>query len=123
MNATLQCIHLLHQPPTCRVAHPLVPIHPHTHTPMHTLPHTHAHIHVHTHSHTHTHTPTHTHTYLHTGNLLKAREAGFSWTVAKCFDGACPTGEFVHKHVVKDVNDLDLWLKIDGVTRQRGILL
>ncbi|KAI8850296.1 hypothetical protein BC829DRAFT_389721, partial [Chytridium lagenaria] len=49
-----------------------------------------------------------------------AKKEGKPWSAAKGFDTFTPIGEFVEKSKVKDVNNLELWLKIDGKTVQNG---
>jgi len=42
------------------------------------------------------------------------------WTEAKGYDTFLPLGEFKEKDVVGDVGNLGLWLKVDGVEKQRA---
>jgi len=50
----------------------------------------------------------------------KAKEKGLPWATAKGMDTFCPVGEFIPKHLIKDPGNLELWLKVDGVDKQRG---
>jgi len=50
----------------------------------------------------------------------RAKDKGLPWTTAKGFDTFCPIGDFIQKHHIKDPQKLELWLKIDGVDKQRG---
>ena len=50
----------------------------------------------------------------------EAKNGGLPWAVAKGFDNACPISSFTPAHLVKDVNNLELMLKINGETRQNG---
>jgi 2-keto-4-pentenoate hydratase/2-oxohepta-3-ene-1,7-dioic acid hydratase in catechol pathway len=47
-------------------------------------------------------------------------KAGLPWELSKCFDGAAPIGKFVPVSSIKDVNDLDFRLDINGKTVQKG---
>lgn len=47
-------------------------------------------------------------------------KAGLPWELSKCFDGAAPVGKFVPVKSIKDVNDLDFSLEINGKTVQKG---
>ncbi|KAJ3209748.1 hypothetical protein HDU67_005967 [Dinochytrium kinnereticum] len=49
-----------------------------------------------------------------------AKKEGKPWSAAKGFDTFTPVGEFIEKSKVKDVDNLDLWLKINGKTVQSG---
>jgi 2-keto-4-pentenoate hydratase/2-oxohepta-3-ene-1,7-dioic acid hydratase in catechol pathway len=42
------------------------------------------------------------------------------WELSKCFDGAAPIGTFVPAASVKDMNDLDFRLEINGKTVQQS---
>jgi acylpyruvate hydrolase len=50
----------------------------------------------------------------------KLGKEGHPWTLAKCFDGSAPLGTFVPVKSVKDVNNLDFHLDINGKTVQVG---
>ncbi|XP_006855264.2 acylpyruvase FAHD1, mitochondrial [Amborella trichopoda] len=49
-----------------------------------------------------------------------AKAAGLPWTVAKGQDTFTPIGSVIPTSMVKDPHDLELWLKVDGETRQKG---
>jgi len=43
------------------------------------------------------------------------------WAVSKGFDTSCPVGEFVPKSdLTKDVQELGIWLKVNGELKQNG---
>ncbi|KAF8945020.1 hypothetical protein BGZ47_003366 [Haplosporangium gracile] len=50
----------------------------------------------------------------------QAKKAGLPWSTAKGYDTFTPVGEFIEKEAIQDTNDVDLSLKIDGVTKQNG---
>jgi acylpyruvate hydrolase len=50
----------------------------------------------------------------------KAKAAGMPWTQAKCYDTFTPLSDEVPASSVADPHDLELWLAVDGVERQRG---
>lgn len=50
----------------------------------------------------------------------QAKKAGLPWSAAKGYDTFTPVGEFIEKEAIQDTNDVDLSLKIDGVTKQNG---
>lgn len=49
---------------------------------------------------------------------LKAK--GHPWLLAKGFDTSCPISDFIPKNLVKDVNNLNLRLTVNGVLKQNG---
>ncbi|GMH18778.1 hypothetical protein Nepgr_020619 [Nepenthes gracilis] len=49
-----------------------------------------------------------------------AKAAGLPWTVAKGQDTFTPISSMLSKPEVPDPENLELWLKIDGETRQKG---
>lgn len=57
-----------------------------------------------------------------TARDLQARlgKAGHPWTIAKCFDGSAPLGRFIPVKKIKDINNLDFHLEINGKTVQVG---
>lgn len=57
-----------------------------------------------------------------TARDLQARlsKDGLPWVLAKCFDGAAPLGRFVPVSGIKDINNLDFRLEINGNTVQQG---
>lgn len=50
----------------------------------------------------------------------EAKKKGLPWTIAKGFDTFCPVSEVVPKERVRDPQDVVLWLRVNGVERQRG---
>jgi len=50
----------------------------------------------------------------------KAKQAGHPWTIAKGFDNFAPISTFVPIQEIKDVDNLDLKLSVNGVKRQSG---
>ena len=50
----------------------------------------------------------------------EAKKKGLPWDAAKGFDTSCALGEFVDASQVKDPHNLNISLKIDGVTKQDG---
>ncbi|KAF9581985.1 hypothetical protein BGW38_000808 [Lunasporangiospora selenospora] len=49
-----------------------------------------------------------------------AKKAGLPWSAAKGFDTFTPIGDFISKEKIPDTDNVDLSLKIDGVTKQIG---
>lgn len=51
-----------------------------------------------------------------TARDLQGRQtaAGLPWEISKCFDGAAPVGDFVPVKDIKDIQDLDFRLEING---------
>lgn len=49
-----------------------------------------------------------------------AKKASLPWTAAKGFDTFCPLGDEISAEKVADPHALELWLRVDGVERQRG---
>ena len=47
-----------------------------------------------------------------------AKKAGLPWTRAKGYDTFLPVGRFLPKADVVDPHDLNLWLKVNGKTKQ-----
>jgi 2-keto-4-pentenoate hydratase/2-oxohepta-3-ene-1,7-dioic acid hydratase in catechol pathway len=39
---------------------------------------------------------------------------GLPWELSKCFDGAAPLGKFVSTRTIKDIQDIDFMLEING---------
>lgn len=50
----------------------------------------------------------------------KLKEKGLPWEKAKAFDGSAPTGQFIDKSTLPEVNRLNFELKINGESRQSG---
>ncbi|MFN8211545.1 MAG: fumarylacetoacetate hydrolase family protein [Bacteroidales bacterium] len=48
------------------------------------------------------------------------RKAGLPWEISKGFDGSAPLGKFVPVAAIKDVNNLDFRLEINGKTVQES---
>ena len=49
-----------------------------------------------------------------------AKKNALPWSKAKGFDTSCPIGPFVPKAEIPDVNNLRVWCKVNGDTRQNG---
>ncbi|XP_039269198.2 oxaloacetate tautomerase FAHD1, mitochondrial-like [Styela clava] len=49
-----------------------------------------------------------------------AKSKGWPWTMAKGFDTSCPIGNFIPKEDLKDPHNLDIWLKVNGLEKQKG---
>ncbi|KAK3824605.1 MAG: hypothetical protein J3Q66DRAFT_435861 [Benniella sp.] len=49
-----------------------------------------------------------------------AKKQGLPWSAAKGYDTFTPIGDFISKDQIPDTNNVDLLLKIDGVTKQNG---
>lgn len=49
-----------------------------------------------------------------------AKKEGMPWTTAKCFDTFTALSPPLPADAVADPHDLELWLAVDGVDRQRG---
>jgi len=49
----------------------------------------------------------------------KAKSEGKPWTVAKGFDTFCPISAFISKEDIPDPHNVTLFLKINGVTKQK----
>lgn len=50
----------------------------------------------------------------------EAKKKGHPWSLAKGFDTSCPVSSFVDKEKIKNPNDIDIWLTVNGETRQSG---
>ncbi|HVN57535.1 MAG TPA: fumarylacetoacetate hydrolase family protein [Bacteroidales bacterium] len=50
----------------------------------------------------------------------RLRKEGHPWELSKCFDGAAPLGSFIPVTDIRDVNNLDFRLDINGTTVQKG---
>jgi len=48
------------------------------------------------------------------------KNAGLPWATAKGADTFCPVGDFVPSSEIKDPSNVDLWLTVNGETRQEG---
>ncbi|KAF9940946.1 Acylpyruvase fahd1, mitochondrial, partial [Modicella reniformis] len=49
-----------------------------------------------------------------------AKKQGLPWSAAKGYDTFTPIGDFIPKDQIPDTNNVDLLLKIDGITKQNG---
>lgn len=49
----------------------------------------------------------------------EAKEKGMPWTVSKGFDTFCPVSDFIPAEKIKDPHDLEIWLKVNDVTKQK----
>ncbi len=50
----------------------------------------------------------------------RLRDAGHPWEKAKGWDGACPISAFVSPDKISDLQDVDLKLEQNGISRQNG---
>ncbi|GGZ31686.1 2-hydroxyhepta-2,4-diene-1,7-dioate isomerase [Echinicola pacifica] len=50
----------------------------------------------------------------------KCKEKGLPWEIAKAFNGSAPIGNFIAKKDIKDLNDLNFHLDINGKEVQTG---
>jgi acylpyruvate hydrolase len=50
----------------------------------------------------------------------EAKKKGLPWDAAKGFDTSCALGSFIEKSKVSDPHNLNVWLKINGETKQNG---
>lgn len=50
----------------------------------------------------------------------EAKKKGHPWTMAKGFDTSCPISSFVPKEELPDPQNVELWCKVNGNTRQRA---
>ncbi|KAI8793712.1 acylpyruvase FAHD1, mitochondrial-like [Biomphalaria glabrata] len=50
----------------------------------------------------------------------EAKKQGHPWSLAKGFDTSCPVSAFIEKEKIPDPNNIDLWLKVNGETKQAG---
>lgn len=50
----------------------------------------------------------------------EAKSKGLPWAQAKGYDTFAPVSEFIPKEKVKDPQDLELWLKVNGQIKQKG---
>ena len=50
----------------------------------------------------------------------EAKAKGHPWAMAKCFDTACPVGEFIPKATLGDPHDVGLVCRVNGQVRQDG---
>jgi len=50
----------------------------------------------------------------------QAKKEGLPWTLGKCWDTFSPLSATIPVELIPEPNALELWLKVDGVERQRG---
>ncbi|BFY98627.1 hypothetical protein BsWGS_01667 [Bradybaena similaris] len=50
----------------------------------------------------------------------EAKKNGLPWSLAKGFDTSCPVSAFIEKDKIPNPGDIDIWLKVNGETRQSG---
>ncbi|EFA82281.1 Fumarylacetoacetate hydrolase domain-containing protein [Heterostelium album PN500] len=49
----------------------------------------------------------------------KAKTLQQCWTIAKGFDTFCPVSDFIPKEKIANPSNIELWLTVDGVTKQK----
>jgi len=49
----------------------------------------------------------------------RAKKSGLPWTLGKAFDTSCPISHFIEKSSIADPQNVELWLDVNGVNRQR----
>ena len=49
-----------------------------------------------------------------------AKKAGRPWDIAKGMDGFLPVSDFIDSSLISDPHNMNLELKINGVTKQKG---
>ena len=49
-----------------------------------------------------------------------AKKGGLPWSLAKGFDTSCPISGFLTPEQIPDPQNVNLWLKVNGVERQNG---
>eukprot|EP00823_Brevimastigomonas_motovehiculus_P005182 TRINITY_DN365_c0_g1_i1.p1 TRINITY_DN365_c0_g1~~TRINITY_DN365_c0_g1_i1.p1 ORF type:complete len:224 (+),score=56.74 TRINITY_DN365_c0_g1_i1:51-722(+) len=50
----------------------------------------------------------------------RAKAAKLPWAVAKGYDTFCPVSSFLTKTQIPNPHDIELWLKVDGLLKQKG---
>lgn len=48
------------------------------------------------------------------------KSKGHPWTLAKGFDTSCPVGSYLDRSVIGDIDNVRLWLKVNGEMKQDG---
>jgi acylpyruvate hydrolase len=48
------------------------------------------------------------------------KEKGLPWEKAKAFDGSAPVGNFLSKNTFENLNNINFYLEINGITVQKG---
>lgn len=49
-----------------------------------------------------------------------AKKKGEPWSVAKGYDTFLPLGDFIPRSEIRDPQNVELWLKVNGMLKQRG---
>jgi len=49
-----------------------------------------------------------------------AKKSSLPWTLGKAFDTSCPVSRFIEKSSIVDPQNVELWLDVNGVNRQRA---
>lgn len=49
----------------------------------------------------------------------EAKRKGLPWDISKGFDTFLPISQLIPKHKIPDPHDIELWLKVNGETRQQ----
>ena len=49
-----------------------------------------------------------------------AKDNHHPWTLSKSWNTSCPVSDFIPKDRIPNPADLDLWLKVNGVLKQKG---
>ena len=47
-------------------------------------------------------------------------QKGLPWSASKGFDTFCPVSDFIPRESLNNPHDVELWLSVDGVEKQRG---
>jgi len=50
----------------------------------------------------------------------EAKKAGLPWSAAKGYDTFCPVSSFIEKSKIDNPQNVNLWLKVNGQTKQDG---
>lgn len=56
----------------------------------------------------------------------ECKKKGLPWTIAKGFDTFAPISNFIAKECIRDPHDVELWLEVNGQSRQKdttGLML
>lgn len=51
---------------------------------------------------------------------VNAKAKGHPWCLSKGFDTACPVSDFIPKETIPNYDDVELWLKVNDVTKQKS---
>lgn len=49
-----------------------------------------------------------------------AKKQGHPWLLPKGFDTSCPVSDFIPKDKIKDPHNVEIWLKVNNVLKQKG---